>query len=101
MTADIPVGVSAQAALIAWPRTAARSTASSGRQHAGQRRGGEFAHGVSAHRGSRRQASCPAASRAVATTSGWVTAVSLISSAPAVVPSAIRSRWARSDIAAA
>ena len=29
MTADIPVGVSAQAALIAWPRTAARSTASS------------------------------------------------------------------------
>ncbi len=45
------MGVRAQAALIAVPRTAARSTASSAGNHPGQRCGGEFADGVAGDHG--------------------------------------------------
>ena len=101
----MPVGSSAHAAAISRPRTAASATAASGvstpaiaaaassptecpavtiRRH--QR------HGSSTRADSR-----PWASSAVATTRGWVTAVSLISSASAVVPRRSRSRPVASD----
>ncbi len=97
-TADMPVGVSAQAAAISAPRRAANATASAGV------RAPETAAAVSS------PTLCPATTRSVspsrpsrpatiapsATISGWVTAVSLISSASAVVPSRTRSRPASS-----
>ena len=64
-----------------------------GGQDPGERGRGQFADRVSGDDGAGRNgAAVWAASSAVATTSGWVTAVSLISSAPAVVPSRTRSR---------
>ena len=71
------------------------------RQHAGQRGGGELADAVpgdddvrSASAGAPGSGSAPssrAMNRLIATTSGWVTAVSLIASASPVVPRVSRS----------
>ena len=99
----MPVGSSAQALAISEPRVAASATASSAEMHAGDRVGGDLADRVAGHDGRRRLSSRPRlvssswASSVAATTSGWVTAVSVISSAVAVVPRRARSRPLTSD----
>ena len=86
-TAAIEVGSSSQALAIARPRTAGQRHGPLGVEHAGEPGGGQLADRVAGDDGAGRAASSsPAASSAAATTSGWVTAVSLISSAVAVVP---------------
>ena len=75
----------------------ARVTAASGGEHAGERGGAELADAVAGDDARRRRSGrCSAASSAAATSSGWVRAVSLISSASAAVP-----RWTRSTPASA
>ena len=96
-TALMPVGSSAHAAAISRPRTAASATAVSASSTPAMAAAASSptecpATGAPAGRSTRR-----AANRAAATTSGWVTAVSLISSASAVVPSRCRSRPVSSD----
>ena len=96
-TALMPVGSRAQAAAIARPRTAAIATAASASSTPAMAAAASSptewpATGVPGGTSSLR-----AASSAAATTSGCVTAVSLISSAPAVVPRRCRSRPIAAD----
>ncbi len=92
-TADMPVGVSAQAAAISAPRRAAKRDGL-GWRRARRRRRRRSARRRCARRrprSPRRLAARagPRRSTPSATISGWVTAVSLISSASAVVPSRV------------
>ena len=103
-TALIPVGSSAHAAAISRPRTAARATAASADNTPARAVAASSPTewpAVGASAGSDTfSSSRDAASSAVATISGWVTAVSRISSADASVPSRRRSSEAVSDHAA-
>ena len=98
----MPVGSSAHAAAISRPRTAASATAASGvSTPAIAAAASSPTECPAVHRSdtgsSTRADSRLWASSAVATTRGWVTAVSLISSASAVVPRRSRSRPVASD----
>ena len=96
-TALMPVGSRAQAAAISRPRTAASATAASGSSTPAMAAAASSPTECPATGAPGGRSSLRAASSAVATTSGCVTAVSLISSALAVVPRRCRSRSTAAD----
>ena len=72
---------------MARPRLRTRRSAAVVVEHAGERGGGDLADAVAGDgAGRRRHRSAAADSRPAATSSGWATAVSRISSASAFVP---------------
>ena len=97
----MPVGSRAQAAAISRPRTAARATAASGVSTPATAAAAsspiEWPAATRSTGKVTRAANAAWARSAVATTRGWVTAVSRISSASAVVPSRSRSRSTAAD----
>ena len=99
-TADMPVAASAQAAAISRPRSRASATAASGPStpaSAAAASSPTLWPAVTTSAAPSGSSSSAAAASAVATSSGWVTAVSRISSASAAVPSRTRSRPLTAD----